>query len=409
LKISDILRPLKEMIPANEPVKMPEDIPSILTEASVIGKTRSNGEKGEEVISKLRLTNKLLSYNISKFETVIDNLNDGIIILDSSSRILAINHIMEQLLGLKRGEVKGKHISECVCSNEIFNFILENYESIDKLVEKTADINVTSSNLRVSYKTLIRDDGNACGSLLIAKDITSQKLAEQAKVEFLSHVSHELKSPINTIKGYTEMIIKGEVKNKETLMEFANTVNEEADRLASLINNLLNLTKIERGSLALSKSMTRSKEFIENVFKIATYQKKKLMNYELIIPEKLPPINIDKEFMGTVLINLIGNATKYTPEKGRVTVKVEETGDKIMIHIIDTGIGISEEDISHIFEKFYRSTDEKVRKQTGHGLGLSIAKQIVELHDGEIMVISKRGEGSQFTVVLPIEEGYFLE
>ena len=397
------------MMPANEPVKTIEDIPSILTEASLIGKTKNNGEKGEDVISKLRLTNKLLSYNISKFETVIDNLNDGIIILDSSSRILAINHIMEQLLGLKRGEVKGKHISECACNNEIFNFILEHYESIDKLVEKTADINVTSSNLRVSYKTLIRGDGNACGSLLIAKDITSQKLAEQAKVEFLSHVSHELKSPINTIKGYTEMIIKGEVKNKETLMEFANTVNEEADRLASLINNLLNLTKIERGSLALSKSMTRSKEFVENVFKIATSQKKKLINYELIIPDKLPPMNIDKEFMGTVLINLIGNATKYTPEKGRITVKVEETGDKIMIHIIDTGIGISEEDIPHIFEKFYRSADEKVRKQTGHGLGLSIAKQIVELHDGEIKVISKRGEGSQFTVVLPIEEGYFLE
>ena len=397
------------MMPANEPVKTIEDIPSILTEASLIGKTKNNGEKSEEVISKLRLTNKLLSYNISKFETVIDNLNDGIIILDSSSRILAINHIMEQLLGLKRGEVKGKHISECACNNEIFNFILEHYESIDKLVEKTADINVTSSNLRVSYKTLIRGDGNACGSLLIAKDITSQKLAEQAKVEFLSHVSHELKSPINTIKGYTEMIIKGEVKNKETLMEFANTVNEEADRLASLINNLLNLTKIERGSLALSKSMTRSKEFIENVFKIATSQKKKLINYELLIPDKLPPMNIDKEFMGTVLINLIGNATKYTPEKGRIIVKVEETGDKIMIHIIDTGIGISEEDIPHIFEKFYRSADEKVRKQTGHGLGLSIAKQIVELHDGEIKVISKRGEGSQFTVVLPIEEGYFLE
>ncbi len=409
MRISEILKPLKEMMPLTDFMKRTDNAPNILSETSLIDKRGDNGKSNDEINSRLRLTNKLLAYNISKFETVIDNLNDGIIIIDSSSRILAINHIMEQLLGLNRGEIKDKHISECACNNEIFTFILEHYESIDKLVEKTADINVGSSNLRVSYKTLIRGDGNACGSLLIARDITSQKLAEQAKVEFLSHVSHELKSPINTIKGYTEMIMKGEIDNKETLMEFANTVNEEADRLASLINNLLNLTKIERGSLSLSKSMTRTKEFIENIFKTATSQKKKPMNYELIIPDKVPPMNIDKEFMGIVLINLIGNATKYTPEQGRITVRVEETGDKIMIHIIDTGIGISDEEIPHIFEKFYRSADEQVRKQTGHGLGLAIAKQIVELHDGEIKVISKRGEGSQFTIVLPIEERYFLE
>lgn len=409
MKISEIFRPVKKTMSFTDIEKRFENVPNLMAEEALIGKKGDKGESSEEIISKLRITNKLLSYNITKFEIVIDNLNDGIIILDSSSRILAINHIMEQLLNLKRDEIKGKHINECLCNNEIFTFILTNYESIDKLVEKTADINVRLSNIRVSYKTLIRGDGNPCGSLLIAKDITSQKLTEQAKIEFLSHVSHELKSPINTIKGYTEMLIEGEVNNKETMLEFCNIVNEEADRLASLINNLLNLSRIERGSLVLTKSMTRTREFIENIFKIARSQKKKQINYELIIPDKVSPINIDKEFMGTVLINLIGNATKYTPEEGRVILRVEENAGKIMINIIDNGIGISEEDIPHIFEEFYRSSDEQVRKQTGHGLGLAIAKQIVELHDGEIKVISKKGEGSQFSIVLPIEEGYFLE
>lgn len=375
---------------------------------------RSEGPIGsepdaEEMISKLRLTNKLLAYNLNKFETVIDNLNDGVMILDSSSRILAVNHIMEQLLNIKRGEIKGKHIRECNCNNEIVTFILENYESIDKLVEKTADLNVGASNLRISYKTLIKNDGNRCGSLLIAKDVTSQKLAEQAKVEFLSHVSHEVKTPLNTIKAYTEMLIDGGVDSRETLLEFCNTVSEEVDRLSSLINNLLNLSKIEMGSLTLSKSMTKTKEFIENIFKIAISQRKKDLHYEIILPDKLPPINIDKEFMGIVLINLIGNAIKYTPEHGRVTLRAEEDGSNLLIHVIDSGIGISEEDLRHIFEKFYRSSEDQVRQKTGHGLGLSIAKQIVELHDGEIRVISKKGEGSQFSIVLPIGEGYFLE
>jgi len=222
-------------------------------------------------------------------------------------------------------------------------------------------------------------------------------------------VSHELKTPINTIKGYTEMLVKGEVSNRETLLEFYNTVNEEADRLASLINNLLNLSKIEMGSLALSKSMTRTKEFLENIFKMAASQDKKNIHYELILSEKIPPLNIDKELMKTVLINLIGNAAKYTPEGGRITLRAEESGDKFMMHVIDTGIGISEEDMPHVFEKFYRSSDEQVRKKTGHGLGLAIANQIVDLHNGEIKVISKKGDGSQFSIVLPIGEGYFLE
>jgi len=113
--------------------------------------------------------------------------------------------------------------------------------------------------------------------------------------------------------------------------------------------------------------------------------------------------------MGIALLNLIGNAVKYTPEHGKVTLRVEEDDDNLVIHVIDTGIGVSEEDMPHIFEKFYRSSDEEVRKETGHGLGLAIVKQIVELHGGAIKVMSKKGEGSQFSIILPIAEGYFLE
>lgn len=409
MKISEILKPLKGIMPVADFTGKDENSRHAPADLQLIHKGKMDSESSETAISNLRLTNRLLAYNISKFETAIDNLNDGIIILDSSNRILIMNHIMEQLLTLKREDIKGKHLRECACNNGIFTFILENYESIDKLVEKTADIDVGLSNLRVSYKTLIRNDGNSCGSLLIAKDVTSQKLAGEAKVEFLSHVAHELKTPINAIKSYTEMLVEGEVNKRETLLEFYNAVNGEADRLSSLINNLLNLSKIEMGSLTLSKSMTRTKEFLENIFKVATSRDTKNMHYELIMSEKIPPINIDKELMGTVLINLIGNAIKYTPEGGRITLRAEESGDQFMIHVIDTGIGIFEKDMPHIFEKFYRSSDEQVRKQSGHGLGLAIANQIVDLHGGEIKVISKKGEGSQFSIVLPIGDGYFLE
>lgn len=415
MRITEILRPLQEMNPLSALFHKSNGTQNLTTEISLkeipnfTDKSLLEEDNREEIISKQKLTNKLLAYNLNKFEIVLDNLNDGLIVIDSSTRILAINHIMEQLLNLKREDIKGKHIRECNSDNKIFSFILENFESIDKLVEKTEEMSIGTSNLRVSYKTLIRSDGNPCGTILSARDITSHKLTEQGIVEFLSHVSHEVKTPLNTIKSYTEMLI--DTNSRETILEFCNIVNGEVDRLAGLINNLLQLSRIEMGSVTLSLTMTKTKEFIENTFKIATSQKKRDVDYEIILPDKISPVNIDKEFMGIALINLIGNAIKYTPEHGRVTLRIEEDQEegKIMIHVIDTGIGISEEDIPQVFEKFYRSPDEKVREIPGHGLGLSITKQIVELHDGEIKIISKKGEGSQFSIILPISGSYFLE
>ena len=415
MRITEILKPLQKMNPLSSLFHKSNGPPNLTTEISVkeildfTDKSLLEEDNRGEIISKQKLTNKLLAYNLNKFETVLDNLNDGLIVLDSSTRILAINHIMEQLLNLRREDIKGKQIRECNSDNKIFTFILDNLDSINKLVEKTEEMSIGTSNLRISYKTLIRSDGNPCGTILLAKDITSHKLTEQGIVEFLSHVSHEVKTPLNTIKSYTEMLI--DTNNRETILEFCNIVNGEVDRLASLINNLLQLSRIEMGSVTLSLTMTKTKEFIENAFKIAISQKKRDIKYEIILPDKISPVNIDKEFMGISLINLIGNAIKYTPEHGRVTLRVEEDQeeDKIMIHVIDTGIGISEEDIPKVFEKFYRSSDERVRDKPGHGLGLSITKQIVDLHDGEIKVISKKGEGSQFSIILPISESYFLE
>ena len=415
MRITEILKPLQDMNPISSLFHKSNGIKNLTTEISVKeipGFTDTSlleEDNSGELISKQKLTNKLLAYNINKFETVLVNLNDGLIVLDSSTRILAINHIMEQLLNLKREDIKGRHIRECNSDNKVFTFILENFESINKLVEKTEEMSIGTTNLRVSYKTLIRSDGNPCGTILLARDVTSNKLTEQGIVEFLSHVSHEVKTPLNTIKSYTEMLI--DTNNRETILEFCNIVNGEVDRLASLINNLLQLSRIEMGSVTLSLTMTKTKELIENAFKIAISQKKRDIKYEIILPDKVSPVNIDKEFMGIALINLIGNAIKYTPENGRVTLRVEEDQEegKIIIHVIDTGIGISEEDLPQVFEKFYRSSDEKVRDKPGHGLGLSITKQIVDLHDGEIKVISKKGEGSQFSIILPISESYFLE
>lgn len=413
MTISSILKPLRDIKPVTDFIKILDLLSSNHqhAEASVIpsDKTEDVINHHDDMISDLRLANKLLYYQVSKFETVLDNLNDGIMLLDSSNRVLAINHIMEQLVNLKRGEVKGKYIKECPGSNGIFSFILENVETADKLVEKTMEINTDTSSLRVSFKTLIREDGNPCGSLLTAKDITAQKLADNTRIEFLSNLSHELTAPVNLIRSYSEKLQEGGENCREVTGEFFKIFSKEAERLSGLVNNILHLSRIEVGELPVSKSMARTREFIEDVFNRVISGNKKDLKIEIEIPEDVAPVSIDKELMELAIANILNNAICYTPEHGAVRLTVENGEDYILIHIIDTGVGISEGDITYIFDKFYRSSDEIVKRYRGSGLGLSIAKQIVDLHEGEIRVSSRKGEGSQFTIVLPVGQGYFLE
>ena len=162
------------------------------------------------------------------------------------------------------------------------------------------------------------------------------------------------------------------------------------------------------GELVVSRSMTRTREFIENVFSRVVTGNKKDIRIEIQIPEDIAPVSIDKELIGLAITNVVRNAIMYTPEHGTVKLQAEEDSENILIHIVDTGIGISEDDMTHIFDRFYRSSDEMVKKSRGDGLGLSIAKQIIELHEGEIRVKSNKGEGSLFTIALPVVQGYLL-
>ncbi|MCC7201537.1 MAG: hypothetical protein IT393_02580 [Nitrospirae bacterium] len=412
MKISGILKPLKDVRPVTELIRTLDMLSSSCQEpkATVLpsGNAKDAVNSSDEIIADLRLTNKLLYYQVSKIETVLNNLNDGIMLLDSSNRVFAINHIMEQIVNLKRGDIKGKHIKECQNNNEILSFVLENTESADKLVEKTIELNTGSSSLRVSFKTLIRDDGNTGGSLLVAKDVTAHKLADNAKVEFLSYLSGEITTPLNLIRSYSARLHDDNNNFRELTDEFLRNLEGEAARLSVLVNNVLRLSKIEMGELVISRTMTRTRDFIENVFNKAVAESNKKIITGTQIPEDLTPVSIDKELIGLAIESVLSNAIKYTPENGAVRLRAEEDSENVLIHIIDTGIGISEDDITHIFEKFYRSSDEMVRKHRGDGLGLSIARQIVELHEGEIRVSSKKGEGSHFTIVLPVGQGYLL-
>ncbi len=412
MKISGIFRPLRDVKPVADLIRTLDTISAYYQETKSTNQPASNEEVSnnphEEIIADLRLSNKLLLYQVSKFETVLDNLNDGIMLLDSSNRVYAINHIMEQLVNLKRGDIKGKHIRDCRNSNEIMSFLLGNAESADKLVEKSMELSAGSSSLRVSFKRLIRDDGNTGGSLLVVKDTTTSKLADNARLEVLSYLSGELNAPLNLIKSYSEKFLKSGSNGREATGQFLVDIEAESARLIALVNNLLRMSKIEMGELAVLRTMTRTGEFIENVYNRVVGGNKKDIKTSIQISEDIAPLSIDRELISLAISNVLSNAINYTPESGTVKLCAEEESENVLIHIIDTGIGISEDDLPQIFDKFYRSSDEMVKKCRGDGMGLSIAREIVRLHEGEIRVNSRKGEGSRFTIVLPAGQGYLL-
>jgi len=354
----------------------------------------------------IEISNSVLSYEKDRIESVINALGDGIIVTDCVGNIILINRKMERLMKLSRHEVIGNKLKECFDNEEILSFIERNqlYESV--FAQKNLEIELKQSGeqniVRFSSLPLLSSEEKVLGNIVISKDITVHKIAQKNQSNFIAHVSHELITPLNTIKSYIEMLMDDELNDRDTKIEFYNTINEEADRLARLINNLLNISKIEMGSLMINKDLVKSREFLEDILvSLKSLGVSKNVKLESILPDKLSSLVIDKGLLHVAILNILSNAIKYTPQGGAVTIGAEEDESHIMIDVVDTGYGISNEDLPHIFDKFFRSSHESIQGQTGSGLGLALSREIIRLHNGEIEVTSKTGQGTHFTVTLP--------
>lgn len=349
--------------------------------------------------TQLRASNKVLAYSKNKFESILDALPDGVVILDMSGNAIMANQAVAIHLGLDREKILHRPPYEWM-GYEDWNRLSSSSGATERYIDLSRAGPHIKKTLRATLKYLGKTDHHS-GQVVLIRDITEQVLADQARGEFIAHVAHELKAPLNTLKSYSEMLMDGEANDEATKREFFNIINEEADRLGGLVGNLLSITKIEMGSLQIQRNRVKTKEFLENIFHIAEAQKQgQKISMHLLLPDKLPAIKADKDLLSVALLNLISNAMKYTEKGGTVSLKAEEREDTLMISVIDTGIGISASDLPHIFEKFYRSQDRQVRERPGHGLGLALTQQIVHLHDGEIQVNSRPGEGTQFMVSL---------
>jgi len=340
---------------------------------------------------------------------ILDSIHFGIIITDFHDNISYINEPMLKLLDRSKEEVVDRSLGEILHNEALMEFISKqdtlarnhNNGHFETSFPEMAPGDIFS--LSVTY--LANNEKDPLGKILSFNNITRENLTEQAQQEFIAHVAHELLTPLTNIKAYSEMLMDGEIEDAEMQKEFYNTINEQTNRLTELIQNLLSISKMEMGSLTLNKGLVRTDWFVDDCMKAieGTVQDKNLtVNKEL--PDVFPNLIADKELLKIAIINILGNAVKYTPQNGTVTFVIAEHENMVRFETLDTGFGISEEDLPHVFDRFYRSGNPEITEQMGSGLGLALTAEIVHLHDGEIKVQSVIGQGSQFSIDLPKED-----
>ncbi len=235
------------------------------------------------------------------------------------------------------------------------------------------------------------------------RDVTQQKLADEMRDQFVDTATHELRTPLANIKAYAETLALADVIDVEQQKQFLNTINAEATRLGRFVDDLLSVSSMEIGSMALSKQVTNLDRLLKEVLgKVQAQVDDKQLTFETVFPDKLPEPVIDKDKISAVLVNLLGNAVKYTMPGGRVTLRVNATDQNVEISVEDSGVGIAEHELPRVFEKFFRSTDARVQEVTGTGLGLALAQEVVRLHGGRITAESELNKGSTFHVILPL-------
>ncbi|MBS4535397.1 PAS domain-containing protein [Clostridium sp. D2Q-14] len=355
---------------------------------------------------KLRENISELNNSNTNFKAILKSMINGVIALDNNKKIMFINPTAEKMFKIKEEKVKGKYILEVIRNNkldqDIENLLINHIEGSTEI-----EINYPETKYMRIYTNSIRlaDNPNRkIGILIIIQDITEMRKLERMRKDFVANVSHELKTPLTSIKGFIETLKSGAADQKELRDKFLNIIDIESSRLNSLIEDLLILSDIENNSKTIKHESINVNYTIDEVIEFLSELAKK-KNIKIIneTKEKLPCVYGNRGWFKQMIINLIDNAIKYTPNGGRVNIKVYTVNNDLIMKIKDTGIGIDDEHIDRLFERFYRVDKARSKAVEGTGLGLAIVKHIVITFDGDIKVRSKINEGTEFEIKIPIE------
>ena len=349
----------------------------------------------------------LITYRQEKAEAVLHAMPDAVMIVDEDCLPTFANTRAEHLMGCKLDTMLGKPARDWCSNAEVQTFLMKfrNAPAAPGLSSLTYTPNhMPDRRIKVSVHALIspRDPDSLVGRLVLFHDITTEYLARQSGAEFVAHAAHELKTPLATLTTYSENLYDYATLSEAERVDSINVINEEARRMANLINNLLNIAKLDAGTLQLVRKRVKIHELLQDSFDaVSPIAHQREIAMQLRIPPDLGSAKLDKELLRIAIDNIVENGVKYSNPGGEVVLAAEVLeNDELQITIRDRGIGISRHDCTQIFDKHYRAGTREATSRAGHGLGLYLARQIIELHQGRIMVDSELGKGTVFTITL---------
>ena len=338
-----------------------------------------------------------LSVERGKLTAVLNTMADGVVVIDGSGGIVLVNHAAEEILNLTGGDVLDRRFTEIIRDHNLQQLVTRCMEQREVQHE---EVEIPQWQRYLSVITTPLAEHGDSSVLLTMHDLTRIRQVETTRKEFVSNVSHELRGPLAAVKILAESLASGALKEKKRAKDFLRRINGEIDRMAAMVNGLMELSRIESEQSGLQHAPLDLHPFID-ALREEHYERteKRKIALEVAIPEYLPQVRGDEEKLRQVFDNLLSNALKFTPEDGRIFLSAQQENGKVCLRVADTGVGIPRKHLPHIFERFYKV--DRSRHSEGFGLGLAIVKHIVQAHGGEIHAESAEGQGTTFTVILP--------
>lgn len=351
--------------------------------------------------SSLRKRIEKLEFSRSYLEAVLLNMFDGVMVIDAEGKIMLVNEALKNVLVL-RSKAIGKRPIEVMRNDKIQELAEKVLNEEGEVLKKEIEFLSPPDRVFLVHATPIIRKKKVEGAVLVFHDRTLQKDYEQMRKDFVANVSHELRTPISNIKGYIETLLEGAIADPEHAKDFLRTVEIESDRLVNLINDLLDLSRLESGRLALDIARSDLRAITGSVFeKFNKKTSQKNMSLSSEISQDARFLRADEDLIYQVIMNLVDNAVKYARPNGSVLIKSRRVNGFIQVDVTDNGPGIPESSRSRIFERFYRVDKARSRQMGGTGLGLSIVKHIVQEHGGKVWLSSSSGQGSTFSFTVP--------
>lgn len=343
-----------------------------------------------------------------RLDSVLSHMTDGVIATDRHGNVTIVNQMALNFLNVKEDEVVNKPIAEVLGIDESSQDLISNQKEIVVTVNAGTQDEMI---LHASFSLIKRVTGFVSGSVCVLHDVTEQLKNENSQKQFVSNVSHELRTPLTSLRAYIDALSEGAWKDPEIAPKFLEVTQEETERMIRMINDLLSLSRMDRGVSRMDLEWVNLNDFVAHILNrfdmIVKNDKKKGEKKKYTIKRELCKqalwVEIDTDKMMQVVDNIINNAIKYSPDGGVITVKLVQKQDRVILSISDQGLGIPRKDLNKIFDRFYRVDKARSRAQGGTGLGLAIAKEIVEAHQGKIWAESSEGKGSTFYISLPYE------